>query len=59
VSWPQIGDEIQLVCPITCEEYNVLTKGTVVEVFSGEEVFAVRFPGGRIVIVTRVEFTPH
>lgn len=55
-----IGDEVTLVCPIPCDDTLLpLVKGTVVYCYQGDEVFEVRFPGGRIATVTRIEFTEH
>jgi hypothetical protein len=54
-----IGDAVQLVCPIPCDELGVLTQGIVVHAYPGDQVYEVRFPGGRIVTITRVELTDH
>jgi hypothetical protein len=62
MTWPRIGDEVELFCPVPCDEegghVEPLTKGIVDAIF-GEVVFIVRFPRGWITVVTRSEFTPH
>jgi hypothetical protein len=54
-----VGDEVELFCPIPCDEDEDgiprLTKGVV----QGGLAFLVLFPGGRLEVVALPEITPH
>lgn len=54
-----VGDIVQLVCPVPCEELGPLARGEVVYAYPGGLVFQVRFKGGRIATVCRIELTDH
>ena len=65
-TWPAVGDEVTLFCPVPAgsrigasrERLEAGSRGTVEYVYPSGEVFEVRF-SGRVVTVTRTEFTPH
>ncbi len=58
-----VGDEVELFCPIPCDEDEDgiprLTKGVVQLVYPGGLAFLVLFPGGRLEVVALPEITPH